>query len=160
MENEKININKNDITDYENRINGILEISKLMNINNDDIKLLLFMAMGDVKDNVTLTDILAKVKLPRIKSKYNKDKLRQYCTILANRMRELDNYGILDLDGKELLRRTKNKEYLTIYGIQILPLVYADIYRILSTNPDYAINTLLGIYASLGQILKYLEVLK
>lgn len=156
---EKIEVDKKDAVDYSNRLGSVLSIGNSIGLNRDDMALVLFILMGDAKDG-NLNEILKKAKLPRVNANYDKAKLRKYCTMLAERLKELDNYGILSMEKKEIIRMSKNKEYLTIFGIQILPNIYADIYRILSVNPDYAISTFLGVYEALGKILDFLGVKK
>ena len=151
---EKVEIDKRDMVDFSNRMSTAVQIGNSIGLGRDDMSILLFVLMGDRKEG-NLNEILKKVKLPRAKATYDRDKLRKYCTMLAERMKELDNYGILSIDKHELLRMSKNKEYITIFGMQVLPNVYADIYRILSVNPDYAISTFLGIYEALGKILEF-----
>ena len=151
---EKVEIDKRDMVDFSNRMSTAVQIGNSIGLNRDDMSLLLFILMGDAKEG-NLNDILKKVKLPRVAKGYNREKLRKYCSMIAERMKEIDNYGILSMDKKELIRMSKNNEYITIFGMQVLPMVYADIYRILSINSDYAISTFLGIYEALGKILEF-----
>ncbi len=153
---EKIEIHQKDMTDFSNRMSTAVQIGNSIGLARDDMSLLLFVLMGDAKEG-NLNEILKKVKLPRVHKGYSREKLRKYCTMLAERMKEIDSYGILSMDKNELIRMSKNGEYITVFGMQVLPMVYADIYRILSLNPDYAISTFLGIYEALGKVLEFME---
>lgn len=146
------------LVDYENRIKTISTLAEMIGLNKEDALLLMFLTFGDTAENASLPDVIKKIKLPNVKGKYNKEKMKRYCRLIANRLKELDNYGIVDLDREAVLRMSRNKEYITVFGMEIIPIVYYNIYHLLVENPDYFVNVILGIKQSLDIIVKFLDI--
>lgn len=160
---EKVQIEHKQIHDYSMRLRTLTDLAKNMGISEDEMLILMFAVMGDLEDEdkIMLSNILKKVHLPRVKAKYNTDKLKRLIELLNRQLKSYaEDYGILNLETQEVLRMSRNGEYITVYGMKVLPYTLHRVIDLLDRNPDYAISILLGIYEALGRILKFLGVEK
>ena len=160
---EKVKIEHKQIHDYSMRLRTIMDIGKSMGLSEEETALLMFAVMGDLEDEEKLRvpDVLKKIKLPRVKAKYKTEKLKRWIELLNRQLKAYaEDYGILDLETKEVLRMSRNGEYITVFGVKVLPYTLHRLIDLLDRNPDYAISVLLGIYEALGKILKFLGVEK
>ena len=158
---EKIEIKHKQIHDYSLRMRTIYEVGRSLELSDDDVTLLLFASMGDLQDEdkILLSNVIKKIHLPKVSAKYNTEKLKRMIKLLNNQLKSIANdYGILKLEDKEIIRRSRNGEYVTIFGVRMIPYTLKRVIALLDRNPDYAVSILLGIYESLGKILKFLEV--
>ena len=158
---EKIEIAHKQIHDYSMRLRTIAEIGNSIGLSKDETTILMFAVMGDLDKDYKLSEILKKVKLPQVNAKYNTEKLKKYIKYLNRQLKSIANdYGILDLEKGEVLRKSRNGEYITAFGLQVTPYTLQRMIKLLDRAPDYAISTMLGIYEALGKILKFLDVEK
>lgn len=149
------------IIDSETRLQIVGMLTELTGMSQDDTALLFFLAMGDVKDVASQKEVLKRVKLPRVRSKYNRNRIRELATMMADRMKEMDQYGILDLKtDPKILKESWNGEYITVFGVKVLPWVYHNIWRMLYVKQDYMIDTILGLKEALDAIVKFLQIEK
>ena len=146
------------IHDSETRIRGIHHLAELINLSNEDLTLLMFLVMGDPADNASLKDVLQRVKLPRVNAKYSSERLRYLCSLLADRMKDLDSYGVLNMQLDKVEKMSLNGEYMSLYGMDIMPLIYVNTWKMLSYKQDYVITTLLGLKEALDILLNFLDV--
>lgn len=160
---DKVQIEHKQIHDYSMRLRTIMDMGKSMGLSEEETALLMFAVMGDLEDEEKLRvpDVLKKIKLPRVKAKYKTEKLKRWIELLNRQLKAYaEDYGILDLETKEVLRMSRNGEYITVFGVKVLPYTLHRLIDLLDRNPDYAISVLLGIYEALGKILKFLGVEK
>lgn len=148
------------IIDSELRVQIIGHLAEMIGLNDDDLMVLWYLIMGDVKDIASPQEILKKIKLPRVRGKYNEKRMKELATMMADRMKELDQYGIIDLDANEIRKNSKNGQYITILGVEMMPLVYVNIWRMLSVKQQYMVDTLLGIKEAIDIIIKFLQIEK
>lgn len=155
---DEIDIPLGKLTDSETRMRLIMDFGKAIGLEHDDIITVMFLALGDVNDVSPLNSILKKVRLPKAKSKYNREKMFSLASMLADRMKELDQYGILTVNPEQVLKRTRNGEYITVFGMETTPLVYHNVWRMLSVKQEYMADTLLGIKEALDLLIKFLQI--
>lgn len=160
MADDYIDIENNKLIDSETRLRLVTHLAELIGLKADDVNILLFMALGDVRETATKPEMLKHIKLPRVTAKYNTKRLRELCSMMADRMKELDQYGILNTTAKEVMKKSRNGEYITLFGMEILPYVYVNTWKMLSYKQDYIVSTLMGLKEALDTTIEFLGIEK
>ena len=159
---EEFNAIKGDIYDFQNRETILIKIGERIGLSGDDLTVLLFSVMGNVSnEDPKLEHVLKKIKLPKVdfEVKYNKKKLKGYIKMLRNQLKEFEDYWIIHIGSRSILKESKNGKYITAFGLSVPYVIYQSIIRILEEKPEYAMKTFLGIYESMGEILEFLGVI-
>lgn len=157
-----VKVEYNDIFDSATRIQMVMPLAQQLGLSDEDVFLLAYVILGNTPTDKepSLPDILKKIQLPKVKGQYDKEKLARYLKYIGNELKAFDQYGILRMDTKTLIKFSQNHKYLTVYGFNVLVPTYKNLVRLLTENPDYVISVLLGIHESLGTILDFLNVKK
>ncbi len=140
------------------RFSAMAAIAKQMNLTKEDLTILYFCVMGDLREDTDLDRVLKKVRLPQKSVNVDRHRVNIYLGLLKSRMKELDKYGILDLEVNEVMKKSRNGEYMTIFGIKVIPMIYYQFYDALDKHPDYVVGTMIGIRDALDIILEFLGV--
>ena len=158
-------IRPSDITDSSTRVMAMINLAEAVGLSKDDMQILAFAFLGDVKDG-SLLNILQKTHLPKGDiSHYNKQKLVLFAKQIAKRMMKFDEYGVLNMnpDGRininkpEIIKLAKENKYFTVFGVKVLPVLYAGVLEIMARNPEYVLKTFVGIRDALNVILDFVE---
>jgi hypothetical protein len=164
MENQptKLDVKYNEIYDSANRLQLLLPLFQQIGLSVEDATILSFIVLGNTAGETepTLPEILKKIKLPRKNSKYDTTQLERFLQLIGKEIESFDKYGIVKMNTQELVRFSKNHKYITLYGMNVMPLTYKNMVRLLTTNPGYVISVILGVYDALGIILKFLKVIE
>jgi len=159
MSKKEVFVKHEQIHDYSMRLRTLSEVLNATGLTEDDFMVLSYIVMGDLKENPDLKDVLKRVHLPRVKAKYNTEKLKELIALITERLKEIEKeYGIIDLEDRRILKMSRNGEYLTLFGVKVVPYTLRKMRKLLERNPDYAVYTMLGVYESLKVILEFLEV--
>lgn len=150
-------IDQEKLVDYSTRFKSLATLMSEMNLSSGDQTILFFAIMGVPDPDAKISDILKKITLPVHPMKADPEKINMWRDLIVERMRELDNYGILDLEQQDVVKHSRNGKYLTLLGMKIIPMTYWEFYRILMKNPEYAVSVLAGIRDALDVILEFLE---
>lgn len=156
MENVKAKVKWNDIYDSSNRTSLIFSVGKSMGLSEEDMELLVFMALGNTGGG-NLPEILRKMKLPKADFEYDKDKLEKYREHILKQMKDFDHYGILDMSQNEINKMAVNHKWLTVYSAKIDPVIYMSVYRLLKEKPEYVVSVMAGIRNALDVILNFIK---
>ena len=152
-------IEHDQLIDDELRMSLIADLSHNIGLSNDDTLILLFSVLGD-KQSRNISSVLKKIHFIKREIRLNDEKVRAWIDLISIRIKEFDLEGIIDFDsGKAIIKKdTQTGDYLTIFGLKLMPKVYAGFLNVLASNPYYVISTLVNIRNSLDDILKFLEV--
>ncbi len=143
--------------DFSNRWHLIIQVLQAVGLSEDDMTLVLFAAAGNPEENAKLPDILKKFHLPTVNVEYAKPKLERYMKYISKAIEQWEKSTVFNAATGQVLKSGVSM-VTTPYGIDIARIVYNSVKRQLEQSPEYVISVIAGIYKSLGDILKFLEV--
>ena len=156
----KYSIKKTQVFDSSNRMAIAKTFFEEMGISDIDKYILAFLLKGNTSGaEPSFPDILKKIYLPRVKiSDFDRKNMLKWIDLLKRQLKELDSYGIADLEGQKLIKMAKNGKYISTFGMRIDPVVYRSIIEILERSPGYVLEVFLGVGLFIDMLADFLKI--
>ncbi len=145
------------IYDSSTRIGAIESIGRLIGLTEEEMSILMFAMLGNISDKPNDMELLKKIKIPAVPVKFDEDKVKRYARLLVNQLKDMQNYGVVDMKDNTIHKVSENGKWMTVFGIEVHPVLYNKIIHLLENNPQYILSVLYGTFTALGTILKFIE---